>query len=167
MRGVLGSAAADATMISKPSSRGSGRAVVARRRSDLRRAALFLSFLTSASGVSRRDGGATRPAPTYGVVNAIIENEDDGHTLTAIPGIGEEGTPGFIGPRLSCSVVQLRLGQFGNSTMLGRERWNRPNGRGFKGQDGISSSRAATVPATDIPSSSTHLGFLLLAFLRP
>ncbi|XP_074566338.1 serine/threonine-protein phosphatase BSL2 homolog [Curcuma longa] len=47
-----------------------------------------------------------RPAPTYRVVNAIIEKKEDGpgcrcgHTLTAVPSVGEEGTPNFIGPRL-------------------------------------------------------------------
>lgn len=47
-----------------------------------------------------------RPAPTYSVVNTIVENKEDGpgprcgHTLTAVPPVGEEGTPGFIGPRL-------------------------------------------------------------------
>ncbi|KAK9734624.1 hypothetical protein RND81_04G152800 [Saponaria officinalis] len=47
-----------------------------------------------------------RCAPTYSVVNAIIEKEEDGpgprcgHTLTAVPAVGEEGSPGYIGPRL-------------------------------------------------------------------
>ncbi|KAL4200462.1 hypothetical protein AMTRI_Chr03g149720 [Amborella trichopoda] len=47
-----------------------------------------------------------RPAPTYSVVNAIIEKKEDGpgprcgHTLTAVAAVGEEGTPGYIGPRL-------------------------------------------------------------------
>lgn len=47
-----------------------------------------------------------RPAPTYSAVNAIIERKEDGptsrcgHTLTAVAGVGEEGTPGYIGPRL-------------------------------------------------------------------
>ncbi|XP_010247574.1 PREDICTED: serine/threonine-protein phosphatase BSL3-like [Nelumbo nucifera] len=47
-----------------------------------------------------------RPAPTYSVVEAIIEKKEDGpgsrcgHTLTAIAAVGEEGTPGYIGPRL-------------------------------------------------------------------
>lgn len=47
-----------------------------------------------------------RPAPPYRVVTAIIEKKDDGpgprcgHTLTAIAAVGEEGTPGYIGPRL-------------------------------------------------------------------
>ncbi|XP_059625133.1 serine/threonine-protein phosphatase BSL3 isoform X2 [Cornus florida] len=47
-----------------------------------------------------------RPAPTYSVVNAVIEKEEDGpgprcgHTLTAVAAVGEEGTPGYIGPRL-------------------------------------------------------------------
>ncbi|XP_043718690.1 serine/threonine-protein phosphatase BSL3 [Telopea speciosissima] len=47
-----------------------------------------------------------RPAPNYSVVNAIIEKKEDGpgsrcgHTLTAVAAVGEEGTPGYIGPRL-------------------------------------------------------------------
>ncbi|XP_057455890.1 serine/threonine-protein phosphatase BSL3 isoform X2 [Lotus japonicus] len=47
-----------------------------------------------------------RLAPTYTVVDAIIEKKDDGpgprcgHTLTAVAAVGEEGTPGYIGPRL-------------------------------------------------------------------
>ncbi|KAK3036579.1 hypothetical protein RJ639_031196 [Escallonia herrerae] len=47
-----------------------------------------------------------RHAPTYTVVNAILEKTEDGpgprcgHTLTAVAAVGEEGTPGFIGPRL-------------------------------------------------------------------
>ena len=47
-----------------------------------------------------------RLAPNYSVVNAIIEKKEDGpgprcgHTLTAVAAVGEEGTPGYIGPRL-------------------------------------------------------------------
>jgi len=46
-----------------------------------------------------------RLAPTYSVVNAIMEKDDGpgprcGHTLTAVAAVGEEGTPGYIGPRL-------------------------------------------------------------------
>ncbi|XWS71389.1 hypothetical protein CRYUN_Cryun03dG0134400 [Craigia yunnanensis] len=47
-----------------------------------------------------------RCAPTYSVVNVIIEKKEDGpgprcgHTLTALAAVGEEGTPGYIGPRL-------------------------------------------------------------------
>ncbi|KAH7837530.1 hypothetical protein Vadar_014876 [Vaccinium darrowii] len=50
--------------------------------------------------------GGPRTAPTYSVVNAILEKEEDGpgprcgHTLTAVAAVGEEGTPGYIGPRL-------------------------------------------------------------------
>ncbi len=52
--------------------------------------------------------GATgpRPAPGYTAVSAVIEKKEDGpgcrcgHTLTAVPAVGEEGTPGYIGPRL-------------------------------------------------------------------
>lgn len=45
-------------------------------------------------------------APTYTVVNVIIEKNGDGpsprcgYTLTAVPTVGEEGTPEYIGPRL-------------------------------------------------------------------
>lgn len=47
-----------------------------------------------------------RPAPTYRVVNSVIEKRDDGpgprcgHTLTAVASVSEEGSPGYIGPRL-------------------------------------------------------------------
>ncbi|ESW04496.1 hypothetical protein PHAVU_011G099600 [Phaseolus vulgaris] len=47
-----------------------------------------------------------RLAPTYSVVNAILEKKEDGpgprcgHTLTAVAAVGEEGTSGYIGPRL-------------------------------------------------------------------
>ncbi|GAA0162845.1 protein phosphatase [Lithospermum erythrorhizon] len=51
-------------------------------------------------------GTGPRCAPNYTVVNTIMEKEDDGpgsrcgHTLTAIPAVGEEGTSGYVGPRL-------------------------------------------------------------------
>ncbi|XP_024537636.1 serine/threonine-protein phosphatase BSL3 isoform X1 [Selaginella moellendorffii] len=47
-----------------------------------------------------------RPAPSYRVVNAIIEKKEDGpgprcgHTLTSVAAVGEQGTAGYIGPRL-------------------------------------------------------------------
>nr|KYP58712.1 Serine/threonine-protein phosphatase BSL2 [Cajanus cajan] len=47
-----------------------------------------------------------RLAPSYTVVNAIMDKKEDGpgprcgHTLTAVAAVGEEGTPGYIGPRL-------------------------------------------------------------------
>ncbi|CAL5432473.1 unnamed protein product [Camellia sinensis] len=47
-----------------------------------------------------------RTAPTYSVVNAILEKKEDGpgprcgHTLTAVAAVGEEGTTGYIGRRL-------------------------------------------------------------------
>lgn len=64
---------------------------------------------SSNSGVGGGGGavvGGPRCAPTYTVVNAIIEKKEDGpgprcgHTLTAVPAVGEEGSPGYIGPRL-------------------------------------------------------------------
>lgn len=64
----------------------------------------------NSSGNSGGGGGGVVPgprcAPTYSVVNAIIEMKEDGpgprcgHTLTAVPAVGEEGSPGYIGPRL-------------------------------------------------------------------
>lgn len=47
-----------------------------------------------------------RCAPPYSVVDALMDKKEDGpgprcgHTLTAVPAVGEEGTPGYIGPRL-------------------------------------------------------------------
>ncbi|KAL8154115.1 hypothetical protein V2J09_011875 [Rumex salicifolius] len=47
-----------------------------------------------------------RCAPTYAVVNANMDKKEDGpgprcgHTLTAVPPVGEEGASGYIGPRL-------------------------------------------------------------------
>ena len=47
-----------------------------------------------------------RTAPTCSVVNAVIDKKEDGpgprcgHTLTAVAAVGEEGTSGYIGPRL-------------------------------------------------------------------
>lgn len=47
-----------------------------------------------------------RCAPTYSVVDALMDKKEDGpgprcgHTLTAVPAVGDEGTPGYIGPRL-------------------------------------------------------------------
>lgn len=63
--------------------------------------------------ISSNSGGAggavvagPRCAPTYSVVNALMDKKEDGpgprcgHTLTAVPAVGEEGSPGYIGPRL-------------------------------------------------------------------
>ncbi|KAL5720658.1 Serine/threonine-protein phosphatase bsl2 [Ranunculus cassubicifolius] len=50
--------------------------------------------------------GGPRPAPPYTVVKSVIEKKEDGpgcrcgHTLTSVAAVGEEGTPGYIGPRL-------------------------------------------------------------------
>ncbi|KAJ7556469.1 hypothetical protein O6H91_05G085400 [Diphasiastrum complanatum] len=47
-----------------------------------------------------------KPAPAFRVANAIIEKKEDGpgsrcgHTLTAVAAVGEEGSSGYIGPRL-------------------------------------------------------------------
>ncbi|KAF0900520.1 hypothetical protein E2562_032116 [Oryza meyeriana var. granulata] len=62
-----------------------------------------------------------RPAPRYTVVNTVIEKKGDGpgcrcrHTLTAVPAVGEEGTLGYIGPRLILFGGATALE--GNSTM--------------------------------------------------
>uniref|UniRef100_A0A7N0USV9 Serine/threonine-protein phosphatase n=1 Tax=Kalanchoe fedtschenkoi TaxID=63787 RepID=A0A7N0USV9_KALFE len=45
-------------------------------------------------------------APSYRLVESVIEKKEDGpgprcgHTLTAVAAVGEEGAPGYIGPRL-------------------------------------------------------------------
>ncbi|KOM27548.1 hypothetical protein LR48_Vigan438s000400 [Vigna angularis] len=58
------------------------------------------------AAVPQSPSGGPRLAPTYTVVNAILEKKEDGpgprcgHTLTAVAAVGEEGTPGYIGPRL-------------------------------------------------------------------
>ncbi|CAA2943455.1 serine threonine- phosphatase BSL3 [Olea europaea subsp. europaea] len=58
------------------------------------------------SGVGATVVAGPRCAPTYSVVNATMEKKEDGpgprcgHTLTAVQAVGEEGTPGYIGPRL-------------------------------------------------------------------
>ncbi len=47
-----------------------------------------------------------RPAPAYKAITAICEKRDDGpglgcgHTLTTVAVVGEEGTSGYVGPRL-------------------------------------------------------------------
>lgn len=64
-----------------------------------------------------------RPAPTYRVVNAIIDKKEDGpasrcgHTLTAVAAVGDEGSPGYIGPRLILFGGATALE--GNSTATG------------------------------------------------
>ncbi|PPR99217.1 hypothetical protein GOBAR_AA21456 [Gossypium barbadense] len=60
----------------------------------------------AAQGQPQAPVAGPRCAPTYSVVNAIIEKKEDGpgprcgHTLTAVAAVGEEGTPSYIGPRL-------------------------------------------------------------------
>eukprot|EP00249_Psilotum_nudum_P036668 c8327_g1_i2 orf=83-508(-) len=47
-----------------------------------------------------------KPSPAYRVVKAIIEKKDDGpgsrcgHTLTSVAAVGDERSPGYMGPRL-------------------------------------------------------------------
>ncbi|XP_062202119.1 serine/threonine-protein phosphatase BSL2 homolog isoform X2 [Phragmites australis] len=58
----------------------------------------------TAAGAS--PGAVPRPAPGYTVVNAAMDKTEDGpgcrcgHTLTAVPAVGEEGSPGYVGTRL-------------------------------------------------------------------
>ncbi|CAA3002710.1 Hypothetical predicted protein [Olea europaea subsp. europaea] len=111
-------------------------------------------------------GGAVvvgpRCAPTYSLVNAIIEQKEDGpgprcgHTLTAVTAVGEEGSPGYIGPRLIL---------FGGATAL----------EGNSGASGTPSS-AGSAGISEIGLSdpkfecfywsSEILGYLLIAFVR-
>lgn len=70
-----------------------------------------------------------RCAPTYSVVNAIIDKKEDGpgprcgHTLTAVPAVGEEGTSGYIGPRLilfgGATALEGNSGGTGTPTSAG------------------------------------------------
>lgn len=64
---------------------------------------------TTASEASATSGGPVvgpRCAPTYTVVQCVIEKKEDGpgprcgHTLTAVPAVGEEGSENYVGPRL-------------------------------------------------------------------
>ncbi|XP_073395969.1 serine/threonine-protein phosphatase BSL3 [Physcomitrium patens] len=64
----------------------------------------------AASAVAGRQqvsmASSPRPAPAHRVVSALIEKKEDGpgprcgHTLTTVAAVGEEGTPGYVGPRL-------------------------------------------------------------------
>uniref|UniRef100_A0A0C9S7F5 Serine/threonine-protein phosphatase n=1 Tax=Wollemia nobilis TaxID=56998 RepID=A0A0C9S7F5_9CONI len=82
-----------------------------------------------------------RLAPAYKVINAIIENKDDGpgprcgHTLTAVAPVGKPGQPGYVGPRLIL---------FGGATAL----------------EGSSATAAAASPPPS-PSSGGNLGIRL------
>ncbi|ESQ50130.1 hypothetical protein EUTSA_v10001894mg [Eutrema salsugineum] len=70
-----------------------------------------------------------RCAPTYSVVNAILEKKEDGpgprcgHTLTAVPAVGEEGSPNYIGPRLilfgGATALEGNSGGTGTPTSAG------------------------------------------------
>lgn len=70
-----------------------------------------------------------RCAPMYSVVNAIIEKKEDGpgprcgHTLTAVPAVGEEGTSCYIGPRLilfgGATALEGNSGGTGTPTSAG------------------------------------------------
>ncbi|XP_010419412.1 PREDICTED: serine/threonine-protein phosphatase BSL3-like [Camelina sativa] len=70
-----------------------------------------------------------RCAPTYSVVNAIMEKKEDGpgprcgHTLTAVPAVGEEGTSCYIGPRLilfgGATALEGNSGGTGTPTSAG------------------------------------------------
>jgi hypothetical protein len=61
---------------------------------------------TPGTPAAAAEAAGPRPAPGYTVVNAVIEKKEDGpgcrcgHTLTAVPAVGDEGSPGYIGPRL-------------------------------------------------------------------
>ncbi|KAF8109799.1 hypothetical protein N665_0091s0028 [Sinapis alba] len=70
-----------------------------------------------------------RYAPTYSLVNAIIEKSEDGpgprcgHTLTAVPAVGEEGSSNYSGPRLilfgGATALEGNSGGTGTPTSAG------------------------------------------------
>ncbi|KAF9665337.1 hypothetical protein SADUNF_Sadunf16G0112300 [Salix dunnii] len=80
-----------------------------------------------------------RHAPTYSVVNANMDKKEDGpgprcgHTLTNVAAVGEEGTPGYIGPRLILFGGATALE--GNSASTGT-----PSSAGSAGITGYASS---------------------------
>ncbi|KAG0473784.1 hypothetical protein HPP92_015641 [Vanilla planifolia] len=88
-----------------------------------------------------------RPSPTYTVVNAIIGMKEDGpgprydHTLKAIAGIGEEGTPGYISPRLIL---------FGGATALEENPATPPSAAGIAGIRTANNARAILVLGRDM-----------------
>ncbi|KAF7070219.1 hypothetical protein CFC21_075760 [Triticum aestivum] len=71
-----------------------------------------------------------RPAPGYTVVDALMDKKEDGpgcrcgHTLTAVPAVGEEGSPGYIGQRLIL---------FGGATALEGNNATPPSSAGSAG----------------------------------
>ncbi|GER39578.1 serine/threonine-protein phosphatase [Striga asiatica] len=90
--------------------------------------------MNNSSNSGGSGGGAAlaagpRCAPTYSVVNAIMEKKEDGpgprcgHTLTAVPAVGEEGSPGYIGPRLilfgGATALEGNSGQSGTPSSAG------------------------------------------------
>ncbi|RID66481.1 hypothetical protein BRARA_D01619 [Brassica rapa] len=70
-----------------------------------------------------------RCAPPYSVVNAILEKKEDGpgprcgHTLTAVPAVGEERSANYIGPRLilfgGATALEGNSGGTGTPTSAG------------------------------------------------
>jgi hypothetical protein len=60
----------------------------------------------AAAATSPGPAPGPRPAPGYTVVDAAMDKKEDGpgcrcgHTLTAVPSVGEDGSPGYVGPRL-------------------------------------------------------------------
>ncbi|KAJ4903091.1 Serine/threonine-protein phosphatase BSL3 [Raphanus sativus] len=70
-----------------------------------------------------------RCAPSYTVVNAILEKKEDGpgprcgHTLTSVPAVGEEGSSNYIGPRLvlfgGATALEGNSGGTGTPTSAG------------------------------------------------
>ncbi|XP_057247448.1 serine/threonine-protein phosphatase BSL3-like [Beta vulgaris subsp. vulgaris] len=91
-----------------------------------------------------------RCAPSYSVVNAIIDKKEDGagprcgHTLTAVLAVGEEGSPGYIGPRLILFGGATALE--GNSAATGT-----PSSAGSAGIKGSTNSQGVVVAVTRFP----------------
>ncbi|KAF9592306.1 hypothetical protein IFM89_013532 [Coptis chinensis] len=87
--------------------------------------------------------GGPRAAPSYTVVKSVIEKKEDGpgcrcgHTLTAVSAVGEEGSQGYIGPRLIL---------FGGATAL---------------EGNLNSSAAASSPSSSPPPSPVSGGIRL------
>jgi hypothetical protein len=87
-------------------------------------------------------------------VNAVIDKKEDGpgcrcgHTLTAVPAVGEEGTQGYAGPRLIL---------FGGATALEGNSATPPSSAGSAG------IRMSSVPRLVISHAVSWPRFLLRA----
>ncbi|KAF8098259.1 hypothetical protein N665_0270s0030 [Sinapis alba] len=87
------------------------------------------SFTPTPASAQQPPVSSPRCAPSYSVVNAILEKKEDGpgprcgHTLTAVPAVGEEGSSNYIAPRLilfgGATALEGNSGGTGTPTSAG------------------------------------------------